>query len=455
MSSQDSELTLPSSTSRFNRTGSWVFSAKSWFAVLLLALFCGTLFPSTARGQSDSGESAVASELKAEDSGEQPEAEIKAAGLDEKIDKWFGSATGWFVDAIFAGVPLMEGVSVPWVLFPLVFGAVFFTLCFGFPNVRYFGTAINIVRGKYDDLEDEKMVAVSDGVVSTVEGDNPDTIRVEGHKGEVSHFQALTAALSGTVGLGNIAGVAIALSLGGPGATFWMIVCGLLGMSTKFAECTLGVSYREIESNGVVYGGPMYYLSKGLEEKGFGILGKILAVVFAVMCIGGSFGGGNMFQANQAFQLFSTQTGVGAGYGWLFGLVLAVLVGIVIIGGIKSIASVTDKIVPLMVGIYVLASLFVLGLNIDLVPKAIYTIIDGAFAPTAIAGGIVGVVVQGFKRAAFSNEAGIGSASIAHSAVKTRHPASEGLVALLEPFIDTVVVCTMTALVIVISNFDG
>jgi len=373
------------------------------------------------------------------------------------------------VAAIFAAVPISESVQVPWVLFPLVIGAIFFTLYFGFPNLRYFFTSINIVRGKYDNLEDGgSTVIVEDSAkkqnqpgtndpltVSTVDGDNPDTIRIEGHDGEVSHFQALTAALSGTVGLGNIAGVAIALSLGGPGATFWMIICGLLGMSSKFVECTLGVAYREINSNGTVYGGPMYYLSKGLKEKGLGALGQILAVIFAVMCIGGSFGGGNMFQSNQAFQLFSTQTGIGEGYGWLFGLVMAVLVGIVIIGGIKSIASVTDKIVPLMVGVYVIAAIFILILNASLIPKAITTIIDGAFAPTAIAGGIVGVIVQGFQRAAFSNEAGIGSASIAHSAVKTKHPASEGLVALLEPFIDTVVVCTMTALVIVISNFDG
>ena len=234
-----------------------------------------------------------------------------------------------------------------------------------------------------------------------------------------------------------------------------MIICGLLGMSTKFAECTLGVSYREIETNGTVYGGPMYYLSKGLEEKGFGVLGKILAGLFAVMCIGGSFGGGNMFQSNQAYKLFSHQMGIGDGYGWLFGLVMAVLVAIVIIGGIKSIAKVTDKIVPLMVSVYVIAAIAILILNFGLIPRAIMTIINGAFAPTAIAGGVVGVIVQGFQRAAFSNEAGIGSASIAHSAVKTKYPASEGLVALLEPFIDTVVVCTMTALVIVISNFDG
>lgn len=414
------------------------------------------------------------SETKPE-SGEDAESDT-VVGFDKKIDNAFKNATGWFVKAVFAPVPL-PGVEVPWVLFPLVFGAIFFTLVFGFPNVRYFTKSLGIVAGKYDDLEEGGMVTVDASVASaenkrsdqsgtgdtsnpysspnTVDGDLPDTIRVEGHDGEVSHFQALTAALSGTVGLGNIAGVAIALSLGGPGATFWMIVCGLLGMSTKFTECTLGVSYREINSNGTVFGGPMYYLKKGFAEKGLGPVGTILAGIFAVMCVGGSFGGGNMFQANQAFKLFSHQTGIGAGYGWLFGLILAVLVGIVIIGGIKSIASVTDKIVPLMVGVYVVASVFILILNINLVPKAITTIMSGAFSGTAIAGGFVGVIVAGFQRAAFSNEAGIGSASIAHSAVKTKHPASEGLVALLEPFIDTVVVCTMTALVVVISNFDG
>jgi len=375
-------------------------------------------------------------------------------GIDQQIDAFFGKATGWFVALIFKTIPIAEGVAVPWVLFPLVLGALYFTFYFGFPNLRFFGKSLNVVRGKYDDLEKGGGVEVSSNV-SSVDGDNPDTIRVEGQDGEVSHFQALTAALSGTVGLGNIAGVAIALSLGGPGATFWMIICGLLGMSSKFVECTLGVSYRDVNSNGTVYGGPMYYLSRGLKEKGMGGLGKVLAVIFAIMCIGGSFGGGNMFQANQAFQLFATQTGVGAGYGWLFGLIMAVCVGVVIIGGIKSIASVTDKIVPFMVAIYVLASIAVLIMNAGLIPKAFSTIINGAFAPTAIAGGIVGVIVQGFKRAAFSNEAGIGSASIAHSAVKTNYAASEGLVALLEPFIDTVVVCTMTALVIVISNFDG
>ena len=382
-------------------------------------------------------------------------------GMDEKIDKAFGSATGWFVELIFAEIKFSEELSVPWVLIVLILGALYFTLYFGFINVRGFKTSINIVRGKYDNLEEGHEVTSSNIFPGSEKDDdsidNPDTIRVEGeHHGEVTHFQALTAALSATVGLGNIAGVAVALSLGGPGATFWMILAGLLGMSSKFVECTLGVKYREIGADGTVYGGPMYYLKKGIK----GPLGKVLAVVFAIMCIGGSFGGGNMFQVNQAFEMVQSVTGGEqsslAGYGWLFGLVMAVLVGIVIIGGIKKIASVTDKIVPFMVGIYALAVIAVLVMNYDLIPTAFGQILDGAFGWDSIAGGAIGVVmIQGFKRAAFSNEAGIGSASIAHSAVKTKHPSSEGLVALLEPFIDTVVVCTMTALVIIISNMGA
>jgi AGCS family alanine or glycine:cation symporter len=385
----------------------------------------------------------------------------KVLGMDEKIDKAFGSATGWFVELIFAEIKFSEELSVPWVLIVLILGALYFTLYFGFINVRGFKTSINIVRGKYDNLEEGHEVTSSNIFPGSEKDDdsidNPDTIRVEGeHHGEVTHFQALTAALSATVGLGNIAGVAVALSLGGPGATFWMILAGLLGMSSKFIECTLGVKYREIGKDGTVYGGPMYYLKKGIK----GPLGKVLAVVFAIMCIGGSFGGGNMFQANQAFEMFRYATG-GAdsfvdGHGLIFGLIMAVLVGIVIIGGIKKIAKVTDKIVPFMVGIYALAVIAVLFMNYDLIPQAFGQIIEGAFGWDSIAGGAIGVVmIQGFKRAAFSNEAGIGSASIAHSAVKTKHPSSEGLVALLEPFIDTVVVCTMTSLVLVISNIKG
>ncbi len=383
----------------------------------------------------------------------------KDLGLDEKIDKAFGNATGWFVETIFYAIPFSDTVKIPWVLIVLILGALYFTLYFKFINFRGFFTSIGIVRGKYDDLEDGGHLESSDVFPDSHEdilGDNPETIRVEGeHDGEVSHFQALTAALSATVGLGNIAGVAVALSLGGPGATFWMIVAGFLGMSSKFVECTLGVKYREIGEDGTVYGGPMYYLKKGIK----GNFGKILAVVFAIMCIGGSFGGGNMFQVNQAFEMVQSVTGGEtsflAGYGALFGLVMAVLVGIVIIGGIKKIATVTEKIVPFMVAVYVLAVIAVLVMKIDLVPKAFGQIFTGAFTFAGVSGGFVGILIQGFQRAAFSNEAGIGSASIAHAAVKTKHPASEGLVALLEPFIDTVVVCTMTALMLIVSNMDG
>ncbi len=378
-------------------------------------------------------------------------------GLDSKINEFFGRVTGPIVNLVFTPIPI-AGVDVPIVLIVLVVGALYFTVYFGFVNFRNFGTSINVVRGRYDNLDSPPNPAASDSVM-TVDGDNPDTIKIEGHEGEVSHFQALTAALSATVGLGNIAGVAIAISLGGPGATFWMICAGLIGMASKFTECTLGVKYREINEDGTVYGGPMYYLSKGFAEKGWDRLGKIFAAFFAIMCIGGSFGGGNMFQANQAFSIIERISGGEAsvlnGLGWLFGLIMAILVGIVIIGGIKSIAKVTDKIVPFMVVVYVLAALFIIFYNIGQVPTAFGQIFSGAFSGEAIAGGAIGVLIQGFRRAAFSNEAGIGSASIAHSAVKTKFPASEGLVALLEPFIDTVVVCTMTALVVIITNMDG
>ena len=375
-------------------------------------------------------------------------------GIDQIIDEKFGNATGWFVDFIFYKIPFSENIQIFWVLFPLILGATYFTIYFKFINFTGFLTSINIVRGKYDDLDNHE--------VTPIQGDlNPLTNNIGSDKhndaeGEVTHFQALTAALSATVGLGNIAGVAIAVSIGGAGATFWMIVAGFLGMASKFVECTLGVKYRDVDENGTVYGGPMYYLTKGLKSKGLEKLGKFLAIVFAVFVIGGSFGGGNMFQVNQAFQLVENITGGETsfihGKGWLFGLVMAFLVGIVIIGGIKKIAKVTDKIVPFMVVIYVSASLFVILSNYTMIGDAFTQIFKGAFSPEGVAGGAIGVLVQGFKRAAFSNEAGVGSASIAHSAVKTKYAASEGMVALLEPFIDTVVVCTMTALVLIITG---
>ena len=345
-------------------------------------------------------------------------------GIDQTINAFVAPVANAVAGTIFysvGGIPLI----VVW----LVVGAIFFTFYFNFINFRAFGHAIDLVRGKYEDPNDP---------------------------GEVSHFQALATALSATVGLGNIAGVAVAVSLGGPGATFWMILAGLLGMSSKFCECTLGVMYRDVNADGTVSGGPMYYLSKGLAERGMPGLGRIMAVLFAIMCIVGAFGAGNMFQANQSFQQFANVTGGADGFmadkAWLFGLIMAAVVGAVIIGGIKSIARVTEKLVPFMAIIYVAAALVIIIIHIDQVPTAINAIISGAFSPEGVAGGFVGVLIQGFKRAAFSNEAGIGSAAIAHSAVRTKEPITEGIVSLLEPFIDTVVICTMTALVIVITG---
>lgn len=371
-------------------------------------------------------------------------------GLDQQIDEAFKPISDFFSNVIFFTV-----FGTPFVLILLVASAAFFTIYFGFPNVRHFFTAINVVRGKYDDV-DHAVVEPAYGDV-TPGGDSIETIRDESQEGEVSHFQALATAVSGTVGNGNIAGVALAIALGGPGATFWMIVCGLLGMSTKFVECTLGVQYRDVGEDGTVYGGPMYYLSKGLKERGFEMLGKIAAVFFAIFCIGGSFGGGNAAQSNQATIVIKELLGLeSAGAGAMIGVVLAIVVGIIIIGGIKRIATVTEKVVPFMALMYLLACVYILGANFSLVDDAIGLIISEAFNPTAIGvGGIIGVLLVGFKRAAFSNEAGAGSASIAHSAVKTKYSASEGLVALLEPFIDTVLICTMTALVIIIFNFGG
>ncbi len=375
-------------------------------------------------------------------------------GLAEKINEGFKPVADAWGGFVFYSVNLGGGVKMPLVIIMLLSAGLIFTIVFNFVNIRLFPTSINIVRGKYDDVDH-----ATSGVMAgdpTPGGDAIETIRVEGAEGEVSHFQALTAALSGTVGLGNIAGVAVALSLGGPGATFWMVVAGLIGMSSKFVECTLGVKYRDVGEDGTIYGGPMYYLRKGLADVGKTGLGKVLAVLFAIMVIGGSFGGGNMFQANQAAQQFGSMIGSNdLSTALIFGVVMAVLVGVVIIGGIKRIGNITEKIVPFMVGIYFLASVIILVANFSHIGNAFGQIWDGAFNAKGISGGILGVLIIGFQRAAFSNEAGVGSAAIAHSAVKTKYPASEGLVALLEPFIDTVVVCTMTALVIIITNGDG
>lgn len=316
-----------------------------------------------------------------------------------------------------SGIPL----AVLW----LVAGALFFTVRMGLVQLRALGHAVQVTRGKYDNPDDQ---------------------------GDVTSFQALSAALSATVGLGNIAGVAIAISVGGPGATFWMIMAGFLGMASKFTECSLGQMYRQERPDGSIMGGAMYYLSRGLADMGLGFLGKILAVFFVILCIGGSLGGGNTFQVNQSLRALAETIPWLEDHGWVYGVVMTVLVGAVILGGIKSIAKVAEKIVPTMCGVYVIACLIVILGNVSAVPGAFGTIIDGAFTPMAGFGGMIGVLVQGFKRAAFSNEAGVGSAAIAHSAAKTPYPVREGIVALLEPLIDTIIVCTMTALVIVITG---
>ncbi len=331
----------------------------------------------------------------------------------------------FFFDIVFWDNDSATNIKVPIVVIWLIIGAVFFTIRMGFINIRGFTHAIAIVRGKYD---------------------NPDDV------GEVSHFQALTAALSATVGLGNIGGVAFAITLGGPGATFWMILAGFLGMASKFTECTLGQKYREVSPEGVVSGGPMQYLSKGLAEINYPMLGKVLAVFFAILCIGGSFIGGNAYQVNQSLEAIATKVTVLQDYGWVYGVLMAALAGVVIIGGIKRIAMIAETIVPLMCGIYVAACLYILLANAGSIPDAFGEILGGAFSPKAVYGGIVGVLIVGFTRSAFSNEAGVGSAAIAHSAAKSEYPVQEGIVALLEPFVDTIIVCTMSALVIVITG---
>lgn len=343
----------------------------------------------------------------------------EAPGLDEKINQAFANLTGPFVSFIFAPLP---GTSFPWIVMWLVIAASVFTLYFALVQLRFFGHAISLVKGDYSDPNDA---------------------------GEVSHFQALATALSGTVGLGNIAGVAVAIGIGGPGATFWMILAGLLGMASKFTECTLGVKYRNEYEDGTVSGGPMYYMSKGFDELGLPG-GKILAVLFSIFCILGALGGGNMFQANQAHQQIA---GIVGDYpGWITGIVFAAVVFMVIVGGLKSIARVTEKVVPFMGVLYVATALVIIAMNADMIGWAFGQIFAGAFTGLGVAGGMVGALIQGFKRAAFSNEAGVGSAAIAHSAVRTKEPITEGFVSLLEPFIDTVVICTMTALVIIITQ---
>lgn len=346
-----------------------------------------------------------------------------ALGIDETINAFTAPIAKVIGDIVFVKIPVF-GAQLPIVVLWLVIGAVFFTVYMGFINIRGFKHAIQLIKGDYTD---------------------PDAKT----SGEVSHFQALATAVSGTVGIGNIGGVAVAVTIGGAGATFWLIVAGFLGMSTKFVECTLGVKYRQEFDDGHVSGGPMYYLRKGFADRGMTGFGKFMGTFYAIGIFIGALGIGNMFQSNQAYvQLNTVANGGLDGYGWLVGLIQAVVVFAVIIGGIKSIAKVTEKIVPFMAIFYCLFAIVVILMNYTFIPQAIANIFTGAFTGEGVAGGAIGALIIGFQRAVFSNEAGIGSASIAHSAVKTSEPVTEGFVSLLEPFIDTIIICTITALVI-------
>jgi len=361
----------------------------------------------------------------------------KSEAEEAELPQWIQGVDGFFGKALVApldtvlfydfGTPDWLGVKVPFVVIWLLFGGVFLTLRMGFINIRLFRHAIDLIRGRYDKPED---------------------------RGDVSHFQALSSALSGTVGLGNIAGVAIAIGLGGPGATFWLIFFGLIGMTTKFAECTLAVMYRTTDEKGMVLGGPMIYLKRGLAGLGLEPLGKVLAITFTVLCIGGSFGGGNSYQVAQSLNAFQNEPAfeILKTSPWIYGLLMSVAVGVVIIGGIKSIGNFAGIVVPFMCLAYIGMCLTILCVNYQRIPMAVMEILGGAFQPSALYGGFFGVLVVGAKRACFSNEAGAGSAAIAHSAAKTEEPVSEGIVALLEPFIDTVVVCTLTGLMIVVTG---
>lgn len=361
-----------------------------------------------------------------------PLAHAAEGGIDQKIQAAIKPIADFVAETVFYAIP-MFGQKVPWILFWLILIGLFSTIYFKFINIRGLSQGFRIIRGDY-------------------------TVEDDGHGGEANHFQALATALSGTVGLGNIAGVAAAIAMGGPGATFWMIVAAFLGMSTKFVECTLAVKYRNELPDGSVSGGPMYYLSKGISEQypKMKWLGALMGILFAVVCLFGAMGSGNLFQVNQAYSqlLFITGGEESFMYGkaWVFGAVMAVAVGVVIIGGMKRIGRVAGKLVPMMAAIYLLAAFVVIFANIEHIPDAFGAIFKGAFTGEGVAGGVLGAILTGFRRAAFSNEAGIGSAPIAHASVKTSEPMTEGLVALWEPLIDTIVICTITALVIIVSG---
>ncbi len=351
---------------------------------------------------------------------------ILAAGLSDFSNSLFGHINGIVSSVFFFNILFfVDGARLPLAVAWLTIASIYLTFKMRFVNLRYFGHAVALTLGKYDNSKS---------------------------KGEVSHFAALTTALSATVGLGNIAGVTIAIAKGGPGATLWIVVAGLLGMSAKFAECTLAQMYRTTESDGHILGGPMLYLERGFREKGFARVGKFLAILFAVLCMFGSMGGAGSFQVNQSMSAVGEVFPFFIEHKWVYGLIMASMVAMVIIGGLKRIATTAEKIVPFMFALFVMMALYILAVNVTSIPSAFIKIVDGAFNADALYGGFLGVLVIGFQRAAFSNEAGMGSSAIAHSAARAEHPVQEGIVALLEPFIDTVVLCTITALVIVISG---
>ena len=355
---------------------------------------------------------------------------LSATGIDASINNTIQPLTNILSSFIFYEVEIFDA-PMPLIVLWLIGAAIFFTAYFNFLNLRGFNHAFQLLRGDYSSPNNE---------------------------GELTHFQALSTAVSGTVGIGNIAGVAIVISIGGPGATFWLVIAGFLGMSTKFAECVAGVMYRKVNPDGSISGGPMYYLEAGLRQRNLSWLAKPMGLFYSMAIVVGCLGIGNMFQSNQAFQQFIFITGGDTSFfsdkGWLFGSILAGIVGLVIIGGIQGIARVTSKLVPFMTLIYVVGALLVIIINADKVPWAISAIFTEAFNPSAMSGGMLGIMILGFQRAAFSNEAGIGSAAIAHATVKTQEPITEGYVGLMEPFIDTVVICTLTALVILTTVYE-
>jgi AGCS family alanine or glycine:cation symporter len=353
--------------------------------------------------------------------------------MSQSIDATVEAAIKPFADGlasfIFYPIPL-GSFEAPWIVLWLAVAASFFTIYFGFLNIRAFPLALRLVRGDYHDPE---------------------------APGEISHFRAVATAISGTVGISNIGGVAVAISIGGPGAAFWLIVAGLLSMSTKLVECTLGVKYRRHNPDGSVSGGPMYYLEHWLQVRNWPRLGKSLGAFYAASLMIGCLGIGNMFQSNQAYVQFVNISGGEQSFfadrGWLFGIAVALLVGLVIIGGIRSIAGFAARVVPAMAVLYMVSALVIIAMSYAEIPAALALIVNSAFSLQSATGGMVGAMIVGFQRALFSNEGGIGSASIAHSAVQTEHPASEGIVSLLEPFIDTVVICTLSSLVIVVTAY--